>query len=81
MDGSKLLLHPLNSSTSLDLYVRNTEWELIDFASKMYEKMYECCPYPFQGNRRPLVQSSKNKALNVMKTSDEPPPKRRADIR
>uniref|UniRef100_A0A915EB17 Neurotransmitter-gated ion-channel transmembrane domain-containing protein n=1 Tax=Ditylenchus dipsaci TaxID=166011 RepID=A0A915EB17_9BILA len=47
MDGSKLLLYPMNNATNLELYVRNTEWELIDFAVKMYEKVYDCCPYPF----------------------------------
>ncbi|CAD5225235.1 unnamed protein product [Bursaphelenchus okinawaensis] len=47
MDGSKMLLFPSNSSDNLELYIRNTEWELTDFSVKMYEKRYECCPYAF----------------------------------
>ncbi|KAI6216415.1 Acr-18 [Aphelenchoides fujianensis] len=47
MDGSKLLLMPSNNSDSLELYVRNSEWELSDFAVKMYEKRYDCCEYSF----------------------------------
>ncbi|KAH7698400.1 Protein ACR-18, partial [Aphelenchoides avenae] len=47
MDGSKLLLYPMNDTDNLELYIRNTEWDLTDFAVKSYEKIYDCCPYAF----------------------------------
>ncbi|KAI6186783.1 Acr-18 [Aphelenchoides besseyi] len=47
MDGSKLLLMPSNNSDSLQLYIKNSEWLLTDFAVKMYEKRYDCCLYSF----------------------------------
>lgn len=49
MDGSKLLLYPMNDTDNLELYIRNTEWDLTDFAVKSYEKIYDCCPYAFPG--------------------------------
>uniref|UniRef100_A0AC35F8S0 Uncharacterized protein n=1 Tax=Panagrolaimus sp. PS1159 TaxID=55785 RepID=A0AC35F8S0_9BILA len=43
-DGSKIRLLPVNGTDNLELYIHNTEWQLIGFAYKVYEKMYDCCP-------------------------------------
>uniref|UniRef100_A0AC34PYT4 Neurotransmitter-gated ion-channel ligand-binding domain-containing protein n=1 Tax=Panagrolaimus sp. JU765 TaxID=591449 RepID=A0AC34PYT4_9BILA len=43
-DGSKIRLVPVNGTDNLELYIPNTEWKLTDFAVKVYEKMYDCCP-------------------------------------
>uniref|UniRef100_A0A915CH68 Neurotransmitter-gated ion-channel ligand-binding domain-containing protein n=1 Tax=Parascaris univalens TaxID=6257 RepID=A0A915CH68_PARUN len=47
MDGSKVQLKPTNDTNNLELYIRNTEWTLMDFAYKIYMKRYDCCPQPF----------------------------------
>uniref|UniRef100_A0A914CP43 Neurotransmitter-gated ion-channel transmembrane domain-containing protein n=1 Tax=Acrobeloides nanus TaxID=290746 RepID=A0A914CP43_9BILA len=47
MDSSKLRLALVNGSDNLELYVRNAEWSLTDFAARVYEKQYDCCPHPF----------------------------------
>uniref|UniRef100_A0A9J2Q7N8 Neurotransmitter-gated ion-channel ligand-binding domain-containing protein n=1 Tax=Ascaris lumbricoides TaxID=6252 RepID=A0A9J2Q7N8_ASCLU len=47
MDGSKVQLQPTNDTNNLELYIRNTEWTLMDFAYKIYKKRYDCCPQPF----------------------------------
>ncbi|KHN77477.1 Acetylcholine receptor subunit alpha-type acr-5 [Toxocara canis] len=47
MDGSKVRLQPTNGTNNLELYIRNTEWTLMDFAYKTYSKRYDCCMEPF----------------------------------
>ncbi|KHN77475.1 Neuronal acetylcholine receptor subunit alpha-10 [Toxocara canis] len=39
MDGSKVRLQPTNGTNNLELYIRNTEWTLMDFAYKTYSKV------------------------------------------
>ncbi len=47
-DGSKLLLEPaIGTSNSLQFYIENTEWALLDFKYKSNLKYYECCDQPF----------------------------------
>ncbi|KAK0410594.1 hypothetical protein QR680_005220 [Steinernema hermaphroditum] len=46
-DGSKIQLEPMNRTDNLDYYIKNSEWSLIDYAFKMYEKVYDCCPYAY----------------------------------
>uniref|UniRef100_A0A1I8ADS6 Neur_chan_LBD domain-containing protein n=1 Tax=Steinernema glaseri TaxID=37863 RepID=A0A1I8ADS6_9BILA len=46
-DGSKIQLEPMNRTDNLDYYIKNSEWTLTDYTFKMYERVYDCCPYAY----------------------------------